>query len=118
MPKMYVLRCERNGVLESESGKEEKWLVVAELDIVLEKVLIDFGKLFQRIGAVRLYERVDWKFQNIFRTWPSDLFRECARASAQKNVWETFVDFLNFHRMVSLRKLYFVTLTYFLEVRK
>ena len=26
---------------------------------VLEKVLIDFGKLFQRIGAVRLCERLD-----------------------------------------------------------
>ena len=26
---------------------------------MLEKVLIDFGKLFQRIGAVRLYERLD-----------------------------------------------------------
>ena len=31
--------------------------MVAELDDVLEKVLIDFGKLFQGIGAVRLYER-------------------------------------------------------------
>ena len=31
----------------------------AELGDVLEKVLIDFGKLFQRIGAVRLYERLD-----------------------------------------------------------
>ena len=26
---------------------------------ILEKVLIDFGELFQRIGAVRLYERLD-----------------------------------------------------------
>ena len=33
--------------------------MVAELDDVLEKVLIDFGKLFQRIGAVWLYERLD-----------------------------------------------------------
>ena len=33
--------------------------MVAELDDVLEKVVIDFGKLFQRIGAVRLYERLD-----------------------------------------------------------
>ena len=33
--------------------------MVAELRDVLEKVLIDFGKLFQRIGAVRLYERLD-----------------------------------------------------------
>ena len=33
--------------------------MVAELDDVLEKVLIDFGRLFQRIGAVRLYERLD-----------------------------------------------------------
>ena len=60
MPKMYVLRCERNWVLESESGKQDHWLVVvAELGDVLEKVLIDFGKLFQRIGAIRLYERLD-----------------------------------------------------------
>ena len=33
--------------------------MVAALGDVLEKVLIDFGKLFQRIGAVRLYERLD-----------------------------------------------------------
>ena len=33
--------------------------MVAALDDVLDKVLIDFGKLFQRIGAVRLYERLD-----------------------------------------------------------
>ena len=59
MPKMYVWRCERNWVLESESDKEEDWLVVAALGDVLEKVLIDFGKLFQRIWAVRLYERFD-----------------------------------------------------------
>ena len=32
--------------------------MVAELGDVLEKVLIDFGKLFQRIGVVRLYERL------------------------------------------------------------
>ena len=32
--------------------------MVVELGDVLEKVLIDFGKLFQRIGAVRLYERL------------------------------------------------------------
>ena len=32
----------------------------AELDDMAEKVLIDFGKLFQRIGAVRLYERLDF----------------------------------------------------------
>ena len=44
MPKRYVLRCERNWVLESESGKEEHGLVVAELGDVLQKVLIDFGK--------------------------------------------------------------------------
>ena len=59
MPKGYVLRCERNWVLESESGKEKHWLVIAELGDVLEKVFIDFGKLFQRIGAVRLYEWLD-----------------------------------------------------------
>ena len=33
--------------------------MVAALGDVLEKVFIDFGKLFQRIGAVRLYERLD-----------------------------------------------------------
>ena len=33
--------------------------MVAELADMLEKVLIDFGKLFQRIGAVWLYERLD-----------------------------------------------------------
>ena len=33
--------------------------MVAELGDVLEKVLIEFGKLFQRIEAVRLYERLD-----------------------------------------------------------
>ena len=32
--------------------------MVAELGDVLEKVLIDFGKLFQWIGAVRLYEPI------------------------------------------------------------
>ena len=33
--------------------------MVAELGDVLEKVLIDFGILFQRIEAVRLYEQLD-----------------------------------------------------------
>ena len=33
--------------------------MVAVLGDVLEKVLIDFGKLFQNIGAIRLYERLD-----------------------------------------------------------
>ena len=32
--------------------------MVAELGNVLEKVLIDFRKLFQRIGALRLYGRL------------------------------------------------------------
>ena len=41
MLKRYVLRCERNWVLESESDKEEDWLVVAALGDVLEKDLID-----------------------------------------------------------------------------
>ena len=35
----YVLRLERNWVLESESGNEKHRLVVAELVDVLEKVL-------------------------------------------------------------------------------
>ena len=59
MLKMYVLRWERNCALKSESGKEEHWLVVGELGNVLEKALIDFGKLFQSIGAVWLKERFD-----------------------------------------------------------
>ena len=33
--------------------------MVGELGNALEKVLIDIGKLFQRIGAVLLYERLD-----------------------------------------------------------
>ena len=33
--------------------------MVVELGDALEKVLIDFGKLSQRIGAVQLYERLD-----------------------------------------------------------
>ena len=33
--------------------------MVAELGKMLEKVLIDFGKLFQRIEAVQLHERLD-----------------------------------------------------------
>ena len=33
--------------------------MVAALGDVLEKVLIDFGKLFHRIGAVRLHEQLD-----------------------------------------------------------
>ena len=33
--------------------------MVAELGDVLEKVLIDFGKLFRMIGTVWLYERLD-----------------------------------------------------------
>ena len=33
--------------------------MVAALGDVLEKVLIDCGKLFQRIGAGQLYERLD-----------------------------------------------------------
>ena len=33
--------------------------MVAELGDVLEKLLKYFGKLFQRVGAVRLYERLD-----------------------------------------------------------
>ena len=59
MLKRYVLRWEQNSVLESENGKEEHWLVVAELGDLFEKVPIDFGKLFKRLGAVRLYEWLD-----------------------------------------------------------
>ena len=33
--------------------------MVLELSNLLEKVLIDFGKLFQRIGAVWVYERLN-----------------------------------------------------------
>ena len=57
MLKRYILRWERNWILERESGKKEHLVVVGELGNVLVKVLIDFGKLFQRIGAVWLNER-------------------------------------------------------------
>ena len=33
--------------------------MVAALGDVLEKFLIDFAKLFSRIGAIQLYERLD-----------------------------------------------------------
>ena len=62
-------RWEQNWVLESECGKEEHWLVVAELGDVLKKVLVDFGKLFQRIGAVRLYERLDILREEVMEGW-------------------------------------------------
>ena len=32
--------------------------MVAELSEVLKKLLVDVGKLFQRIGAIWLYERL------------------------------------------------------------
>ena len=93
MLKRYVLRCERNWVLESESGKEEHWLVVAELGDMLEKVLIDFGKLFQRIGLDILREemvdersRVRWLEERVepaglilisfLRYWGCEVWRE------------------------------------------
>ena len=58
MLKSYVLKWERNLVLESQSGKKGHSPVVVELGNMLEKVLTDFGKLFQRIGVVwsQLYE--------------------------------------------------------------
>ena len=43
--------------------------MVAELGDMLEKVLIDFGKLFQRIGAVRLYERLDIVREEVVQGW-------------------------------------------------
>ena len=39
--------------------------MVAELGNVLEKVLIDFGKLSRRIGVVWLYERLDFLREEI-----------------------------------------------------
>ena len=33
--------------------------MVVELSEVLKKVLVDVGKLFQRIGAIWLYDRLD-----------------------------------------------------------
>ena len=62
MRKRQVLRWERNWVLENESGKDKHCLVVVKLGDVLEKVLLDVGKLFQRIGAVWLHERLDIKY--------------------------------------------------------
>ena len=43
--------------------------MVAELGDVLEKVLIEFGKLFQRIGAIRLYERLDILREEVVDGW-------------------------------------------------
>ena len=43
--------------------------MVAELDDVLEKALIDFGKRFQRIGAVRLYQRLDILREEVVDGW-------------------------------------------------
>ena len=43
--------------------------MVAELGNVLEKVLTFFGKLFQRIGAVRLYERLDILREEVVDGW-------------------------------------------------
>ena len=43
--------------------------MVAALGDVLEKVLIDFGKLFQRLGAVRLYERLDILREEVVHGW-------------------------------------------------
>ena len=43
------MRWERNLALESKNGKEEHRPLVGELGNVLEKVLIDFGKLFKDI---------------------------------------------------------------------
>ena len=80
MPKSYVLRWERNWVLESESGKEEHWLVVAELGDMLEKVLIDFGKLFQRIGTVWLKERLDILREEV-EGWSREIFGRTSEAS-------------------------------------
>ena len=79
MPKRYVLRCERNWVLESKSGKEE--LVIAELGDELDKVLIDFGKLFQMIGAVRLYERLDILREEVVDGRSSEMIGRTSRAS-------------------------------------
>ena len=39
--------------------------MIAELGDMLEKVRIEFGKLFQRIGAVWLYERIDILSQEV-----------------------------------------------------
>ena len=57
--------------------------MVAELDNVLEKVLIDFGKLFQRIGAVRLYERLDILTEEVHGGWAeqSEMIRRTSGAS-------------------------------------
>ena len=43
--------------------------MIAELGDVLEKVLVDFGKLFQRIEAVRLYERLDILREEVVVGW-------------------------------------------------
>ena len=49
MWKRKILSWARNGVLESESGKEEVGTV---LSVVLAKVFEEGGRLFQRVGTV------------------------------------------------------------------
>ena len=43
--------------------------MVAELGDVQEKVRIDFGKLFQRLEAVRLFERLDILREEVVDGW-------------------------------------------------
>ena len=43
--------------------------MVAELGDMLEKVLIDFGKLFKWIGADHLYELLDILREEVVEGW-------------------------------------------------
>ena len=68
MPKRYVLRCERNWVLESESDKEEDWLVVAALGDVLEKVTVLTQTINDRANITIVIKC--WLLIGRFAFWP------------------------------------------------
>ena len=48
---------------------------------MLENVLMDFGKLFQRMGAVRLYERLDILREEVVDGRSSEMIGRTSEAS-------------------------------------
>ena len=57
IPRWFEIRAKSD--LKKWERLEKHWIVAGELGNVLEKVLRDFDKLFQKIGAVWLNERCD-----------------------------------------------------------
>ena len=74
-----------------------RFLHLPSNDVISKIVLYDLDLLFEGEKYKQLY------------LWNGKSYR--------KNVWKTFVDYYICHRMVSLQKFYFVTLTYFLKVK-